>query len=483
MKVNIGEDDGDERNRIIKYYSPMCSYCKMFAPTWKKVASLRSSTPIPTTASAKKLEFANLNCIAYGDICDEEGVTSYPSVQAYSDGKKVSSFTGHDRSLEMVLQFVDKVVAEIPKRQRKLASQPNPAGESTVLDAEKFTKLITTTRDSWFVKFYAPWCGHCKAMASAWAALGKEMIGELNIGEVDCETEKRLCKDIKIKGYPTILYFQNGERVEYDGLRGLGDLVSYAHKAADSAVKETDDDHFKRLQKTGDMEVAFVYFYDHATTTEDFTALDRLTLNLIGHAPIFKTQDEDMAKRFRVFNRPKLIVVRDERPSYYNALAPHDMRDYNKVLSWMRSVWLPIVPELSAANSHQIMNNHIVVLGILNREKHDDFDQARKELKEAAHGFMQQRVEDEQAERKRLRDAKNVRLQEAEDRNDERGIKAAKGTKINVPQRREVHFAWVDGVFWERWVRTTYGVNVNTDGAKIIINDEDVVTPTHFHSS
>ncbi|KAI5820729.1 thioredoxin-like protein [Pyronema omphalodes] len=472
---------------IVKHHSPQCPHCIAVAPTWKKVVNHYTTTPVSpdlgaTYTQAYPLNFGDLDCLAYGDTCAEFGVVSWPWFNVFKDGKKVDSFDKTERTFETLSAFVDKQIDEIKsnkvdKAKKKavpaVVATPNPTGESLPLDTERFTKLITTTRDAWLVKFYAPWCGHCQAMAPAWAELGKEMKGELNIGEVNCEAEKRLCKDLKIKGYPTILYFQNGERVEYDGLRGMGDLVSYARKAVDSGVKEITDEEFKALEKKGDMEVAFVYFYDHAAVSEDFAALDRLTLNLIGRAPIYKTKDPLMSTRFRIFAWPKLMVVREGRPSYYNALAPHDMRDYGRVLNWMKSVWLPIVPELTAANSHQIMNNHIVVLGILNREKADDFTLAKKELKEAAMEFMTQRAEEETAERKRLRDAKQLRLEEAEDRNDDRAIKAAKNTRIDVSRKKEVHFAWVDGIFWERWVRTTYGVNVKEDGARIIINDED----------
>jgi len=466
------------------------------APIWRKVANHYESTPIPVDGlpagasftDTYGFRFGSLNCLAYGDLCEELDITRYPTFIVYKDGKKAEVYNNPTSDFESLSKLVDKWVGEIQEKGStpgvseigsgggggvaKPVKKANIDGRSVALDADVFTRQVLTTGDMWFIKLYAPWCGHCQAMAPAWAELGREMRGVLNVGEVNCEVEKRLCKDLRVAGYPTIVFFKNGERVEYEGLRGLGDLVSYARKAVESDVKEIDDAAFKELERSGEMEVAFVYFYDQATTSEDFAALERLTLELIGHAPLFKTNDELMASRFHLYNRPRLIVVRDGRPSYYTPFSPHELRDQKKVLDWMRSVWLPILPELSAVNSHQIMNNRLVVLGILSREK-GEFSLAKKELKEAAIDFMEMRQEEEQTERKRLRDQKQIRIDEAEDRGDDRALSAAKHMKINVPERKEVGFAWVDGVFWERWVRSTYGVSVNKDGARIVINDED----------
>ena len=120
--------------------------------------------------------------------------------------------------------------------------------------------------------------------------MAKELQGQLNVGEVNCDAEPRLCKDARIKGFPTMYFLRAGERVEYEGLRGLGDLLSYANKALDSDVKYVDAAAFKEMEETE--EVIFVYFFDHATTSEDFAALDRLTLSLIGHAKIVKTDSK-----------------------------------------------------------------------------------------------------------------------------------------------------------------------------------------------
>ncbi len=365
--------------------------------------------------------------------------------------------------------------APAPKKLAKPAVTPNVNGTSVPLTAETFQRTVTLTQDPWFIKFYAPWCHHCQAMASNWDQLAKEMKGRLNIGEVNCEADKRLCKDVGLRGYPTILFFRGGERIEYDGLRGLGDFLQYAEKAIDvtNGVQDVDAESLKALEEKE--EVIFIYFYDIATTSEDFRALERLPLSLVGRAKLVKTQDPALYERYKITTWPRLLVSREGRPTYYTPLTPREMRDKNMVLNWMKSVWLPIVPELTASNAREIMDGKLVVLGILNREDQDSFLSAKREMKSAASEWMDKQIQLFQLERQELRDAKQLRIEEAEDRGDQRALRAAKNIRINMDRadRKEVTFAWVDGVFWQRWLRTTYGIDIKA-GERVIINDEDV---------
>lgn len=472
-----------------------------------------------------------MNCQAYSDKCKELGIKAFPSFVLYHNGKEVETFTGK-KGIQGLSEFIEEKLElirpgsrprggiQVPEPAAKeghmtaLSNKPSPAGSksekapqdgavalpsttpgskpnqkqndkkktpnaqgtSVPLTSESFLKLVTATRDPWFIKFYAPWCSHCQALAPVWHQTAKDMKGKLNIGEVNCDKERRLCKDAHVTSYPTIYFFRGGERVEYQGLRGLGDLVSYARRAVNDVgdgIQYVDAVTFKELEETED--AIFLYFFDDATTSEDFIALDRLTLSLVGHARLVKTDSPILAERFKISTWPRLLVSRSGRPSYYTALAPRDMRDTNQMLKWMKSVWLPIVPELTALNAHEIMENKFVVLGILNREKSDEFIQNKRELKNAALEWMDKRTKLFQLERQELRDAKQLRIEEAADRDDQRALRAAKSIRITIREddKKQVGFAWVDGLFWDRWIRTTFGVDVR-DGERIIVNDEEV---------
>ncbi|DAA74867.1 TPA_exp: Uncharacterized protein A8136_2285 [Trichophyton benhamiae CBS 112371] len=369
----------------------------------------------------------------------------------------------------------DKTPVQVPTPKKEVKEKKyNLSGSSVSLTAESFLKLVTTTQDPWFIKFYAPWCSHCQALAPVWQQMAKDMKGKLNVGEVNCEAERRLCKEARISSYPTMHFFRGGEKVQYEGLRGLGDLVNYANKATDVVglgVQYVDAEAFKKMEETE--EVIFLYFFDHATTSEDFAALDRLTLSLVGRARLVKTDSKELAERFRISTWPRLLVARDGTAKYYTALAPRDMRDFRAVLSWMQSVWLPIVPELTATNARDVMDGKYVVLGILNRQHNEDFVQNKRELKNAALEWMEKQTKLFQLERQELRDAKDLRIEEADDRNDQRALRAAKSMRITIREddKKQVGFAWVDGIFWDRWVKTTFGVDVK-NGDRVIIHDE-----------
>lgn len=351
----------------------------------------------------------------------------------------------------------------------------NPEGVSVPLTPESFEKLVTSTQDPWFIKFYAPWCSHCRAMAPAWEQMAKSVAGKLNVGEVNCDAETRLCKEVGARAYPTVRFYKGGESSEYKGLRGLGDFVQYAEKALEVAggIIDVDAAALKEMEK--EEEVIFVYFYDHATTTEDFKALEQLPLNLIGRAKIVKTNDPDLNTRFGITTWPRFLVSREGRPTYYTPITPDEMRDMDALVDWMKSVWLPLVPEMTATNARQIMEHKIVALAVLNRDDGDRLKNSIGELKTAASDWMDRQVQEFQLERTKLRDSKQMRIEEAQERGDQRGLRNAKAIKIDMDSasRQEVAFAWVDGVFWARWLQKTYGIDVK-DGERVIVNEEDV---------
>ena len=542
----------------VKHYSPYCSHCKAIAPHWQTLYEFYyTSDPLEGRTKADRpdldspnsfhgfynFHFASINCIAYGDVCDKNGVKAWPSFMLYKDGQFVEKYSG-GKTMQEFSHYVEEKLEQIKpgsrpregvkvpeagaegiakggpekplakdkdaaagvaagerhndrlanletetasamlssetakngrkKQPNKPGQAPNSKGTSVPLTAESFQKLVTNSQDPWFIKFYVPWCSHCQHLAPTWAQMARELEGKLNVGEVNCEASPRLCKDARVNAYPTLYFFRGGERVEYNGLRGLGDLLSFTSKARDSDVKYVDAADFKEMEETE--EVIFVYFFDHATTSEDFAALDRLTLSLIGHAKVVKTDSSVLANRFKISTWPRLLVSRDGRPSYYNVLAPQDMRDFRKVLTWMQSVWRPLVPELTASNAKEIMTGKYVVLGVLSRESPDEFMQSRRELKNAALEWMDKQTQLFHLERQELRDAKQLRIEEAEDRKDQKALRQAKSIVISITEedfRKGVNFAWVDGVFWERWLRSTYGIDV-TKGERVIINDEDV---------
>ena len=77
----------------------------------------------------------------------------------------------------------------------------NDSFPTTVFDGEK-----VVGDKPWFVKFYAPWCGHCKKLAPIWEdySTNQEIV---KIGSVDCTVDKEICATYEVKGYPTILFF------------------------------------------------------------------------------------------------------------------------------------------------------------------------------------------------------------------------------------------------------------------------------------
>jgi len=83
-----------------------------------------------------------------------------------------------------------------------------------------------------FIKFYAPWCGHCKAMANDWDTLTAAFEGHevALIGEVDCTdtANDELCEAFNVEGFPTLMWGESSSPENYELGRDLQSLKAFA---------------------------------------------------------------------------------------------------------------------------------------------------------------------------------------------------------------------------------------------------------------
>ena len=132
------------------------------------------------------------------------------------------------------------------------------------------------TTGKWFVKYYAPWCGHCKQLAPTWQALAKTM-GEESaalggeqflVAKVDCTTSNDVCSRFGVTVYPTLKLIANGQvynyDVNYEGARTLDALKDYLLSGTfgtGEAVPPPPSFFQQILRQTKDLKILMDHFY------------------------------------------------------------------------------------------------------------------------------------------------------------------------------------------------------------------------------
>mmetsp|Transcript_14844 Transcript_14844/g.27836 ORF Transcript_14844/g.27836 Transcript_14844/m.27836 type:complete len:200 (+) Transcript_14844:40-639(+) len=82
-----------------------------------------------------------------------------------------------------------------------------------------------------FVKFFAPWCTHCKNMAKDFHKVAQEPLPDgIRVGRVDSTKNPALNKRFGISGYPTLLMLNDeGKDIRsYSGDRSFSSLLEFA---------------------------------------------------------------------------------------------------------------------------------------------------------------------------------------------------------------------------------------------------------------
>lgn len=91
------------------------------------------------------------------------------------------------------------------------------------------------------IEFYAPWCGHCKALEPEWNDAARSLKGSVKMAKYDADANKGKGGAMGVQGFPTIKYFDYGlpksdrDAKDYKGERNAKGITDFANDLLDKA--------------------------------------------------------------------------------------------------------------------------------------------------------------------------------------------------------------------------------------------------------
>jgi protein disulfide-isomerase A1 len=102
-----------------------------------------------------------------------------------------------------------------------------------VLTDDNINRALEEFSSGLLVKFYAPWCGHCKKLAPDYSRAARILKGQdppVYIAEVDATIATKAAEKYGVKGYPTIKFFVNKSPIDFNGGRTDKEIVNWINK-------------------------------------------------------------------------------------------------------------------------------------------------------------------------------------------------------------------------------------------------------------
>ena len=179
------------RGVMVMFFAPWCGHCKALAPTYDDVADAFAYEPAVVVAK--------LDADAHRDFSAVHGVAGFPTLLWFRAITKEAQVYDEGRAATDIAAFIN--------RETGLANTVHvPPSHLDELTPGTFDQVaLDQTRDV-LVVFYAPWCGHCKALMPEMEEAGATFDGEASVSivKVDADAHRDLAAKYDVSGYPTL---------------------------------------------------------------------------------------------------------------------------------------------------------------------------------------------------------------------------------------------------------------------------------------
>ncbi|KAL3701898.1 hypothetical protein R1sor_019920 [Riccia sorocarpa] len=224
-----------------------------------------------------------------------------------------------------------------------------------ILSSSNFTEVIK--HNSYvLVEFYAPWCGHCQALAPEYAEAATALKDIAVLAKVDATVEDELAQKFDVEGYPTLVFFVDGVHRPYKGQRQKDDIVEWVRKKTGPAVTtistKENAQSIGQTQKT----IAIAHFEDlKGPDAEAYAAASRQDDDV----EFYQTDKKEVAEVFNFSSDskpPALVLLKQEaeRVSWFEGSFQPD-----ELVQFIAENKLPLVITFNKESSSLIFDSPI----------------------------------------------------------------------------------------------------------------------------
>jgi protein disulfide-isomerase A1 len=205
------------------------------------------------------------------------------------------------------------------------------------------------------VEFYAPWCGHCKALAPEYAKAAqtlKEEGSEIKLAKVDATAETDLAEKFGVKGYPTLRFHKHGDWSEYTGGRRADEIISWLKKKTGPACKQVATaEEAKQFAEPNDVVVIGVF---KDSTSKDAVAYEAVAQKM-DDIPFAISSNDDVKKHLGLEADGIVLIKKfDEGKVIYDGEISAE-----GITKFVRKNRLPIVVEFSQETAQKVFSGDI----------------------------------------------------------------------------------------------------------------------------